>query len=324
MRFLCKTSTVGWTGAGLFLAAVLAACANGKAGTYQGYVEGEFVHVASPIGGRLERLSVQRGQIVDAGAPLFTLESEQETAAKRQAGEQLRAAEARLADLQKGQRPPEQEAAKAELEQAIATEAQLALQLARQKVQLAAGIVPQERVDDVRSAHDVAAARVAEMQNRLKISRLPSRGDQIREQGSQVEAGRAVLAQAEWRVDQKQVASTQAGVVADTLYREGEWVPAGSPVVRILPPANVKLRFFVPETVAGALAPGRKVAVHCDGCKADVGATVSFIATEPEYTPPIIYSNETRAKLVFMVEARPDLENAPLLRPGQPVAVTLR
>ncbi len=310
--------------AALFLAAVLAACAAGKTGTYQGYVEGEFVHVASPIGGRLERLAVQRGQLVAAGAPLFTLEAEQETAASRQAGEELRAAEARLADLEKGQRAPETEVANAELAQAVATETQLALQLTRRKVQLDAGIVPREQVDDARSAHEVAAARVTEMKNRLKISRLPSRQDRIREQRSQVEAERAALAQAAWRVDQKQVASTQAGLVADTLYREGEWVPAGSPVVRILPPANVKLRFFVPETVAGALAPGRKVVVRCDGCKADVDATVSFIAAEPEYTPPIIYSNETRAKLVFMVEARPDVEHAPLLRPGQPVAVTLR
>jgi HlyD family secretion protein len=110
----------------------------------------------------------------------------------------------------------------------------------------------------------------------------------------------------------------------DTMYRVGEWVPAGSPVVRLLPAKNVKLRFFVPESVIGSLTTGRSISVHCDGCSADVPAAVTYIATDPEYTSPIIYSNETRAKLVFMVEARPSVENAPRLRPGQPVSVTLK
>jgi len=80
----------------------------------------------------------------------------------------------------------------------------------------------------------------------------------------------------------------------------------------------------VPQAVAGALRPGRNVVVRCDGCDADVPATVSYINNEPEYTPPVIYSNETRAKLVFMVEARPSPDSAQRLRPGQPVAVTLQ
>ena len=118
------------------------------------------------------------------------------------------------------------------------------------------------------------------------------------------------------------MAASQAGQVADTLYRVGEWVPPGSPVVRLLPPRHLKLRFFVPETIAGGLQPGRKLLVRCDGCTAEVPAVVTFLADEPEYTPPVIYSNETRAKLVFMVEARPDGDTAAALRPGQPVTVT--
>jgi HlyD family secretion protein len=92
----------------------------------------------------------------------------------------------------------------------------------------------------------------------------------------------------------------------------------------MLPPANVKVRFFVPETVAGTLKPGRALSLRCDGCESAVTAQVSYISPEPEYTPPVIYSNETRAKLVFLVEARPSVQNAPKLRPGQPVAVTLQ
>jgi len=100
-------------------------------------------------------------------------------------------------------------------------------------------------------------------------------------------------------------------------------VPPGSPVVRLLPPANVKLRFFVPEAIAGGVRPGRKVVARCDGCASDVVGEVTWVANEPEYTPPVIYSNETRAKLVFLVEARP-AASAAALRPGQPVAVTLQ
>ena len=118
--------------------------------------------------------------------------------------------------------------------------------------------------------------------------------------------------------------ASQAGLVSDTLYREGEWVAAGSPVVRLLPPGNVKLRFFVPETAAGGLKPGRNVSVGCDGCGAGLAAVVSYVSNEPEFTPPVIYSNETRSKLVFLVEARPSAENAARLRPGQPVSVTLQ
>ncbi len=109
----------------------------------------------------------------------------------------------------------------------------------------------------------------------------------------------------------------------DTLYREGEWVGAGSPVVRMLPPANVKVRFFVPEGVVGRLKPGQAVRIRCDGCAAEVNANISYVANEAEYTPPVIYSNTRRDKLVFMVEARPAVEDGTKLRPGQPVEVAL-
>ena len=83
-------------------------------------------------------------------------------------------------------------------------------------------------------------------------------------------------------------------------------MPAGSPVVQMLPPQNVKVRFFVPETIVGATRrPAANVTIHCDGCAADVSAKITYVSSEAEYTPPVIYSNESRAKLVFMVEAHP-------------------
>jgi HlyD family secretion protein len=304
--------------------AVLLACSGDKASTYQGYVEGEYVHVASPVGGRLERLLVQRGQTVDAKAPLFQLEDDQESAAREQAQEQFKAAQAQLADLRQGKRNPELDVAEAQLAQARAGEQQAAQQLKRDEAQFEVGGIPRAQLEDSRANHAIKSARVRELSGQIEVLRLPARQDQIRAQNAQVAAARAATDQSTWRLDQKHVAATQGGLVVDTLYREGEWVPAGSPVVRMLPPANVKVRFFVPETVVGGLKPGRAVALHCDGCEADVPAQVSYVSNEPEYTPPVIYSNETRAKLVFLVEARPSAADAPKLRPGQPVAVSLK
>jgi len=214
--------------------------------------------------------------------------------------------------------------AQAQLAQAVAAQAQAEQQLTRDEAQLKAGGIAQSQLDDSRANAAIKSARVRELSGQVEISRMPAREDQVQAQAAQVEAARAAVAQAAWKVRQKRVASSQAGLVSDTLYREGEWVAAGSPVVRLLPPANVKVRFFVPETIVGSLKPGRGVSVHCDGCGADVALTVSYVSNDPEYTPPIIYSNETRAKLVFMVEARASREDGPRLRPGQPVAVTLR
>jgi HlyD family secretion protein len=303
---------------------MLIACSGDKPSTYQGYAEGEYVYVASPVGGRLEKLLVQRGQTIDAKAPLFQLEDDQEAAARDQAEEQLKAAQAQLADLRTGKRNPELEVAEAQLAQARAAEAQAAQQLRRDEAQFEVGGIARAQLEDSRANHAIKAARVRELEGQLEVSRLPARQEQIRAQNAQVAAARAATDQSTWRLDQKHVAATQGGLVADTLYRVGEWVPAGSPVVRMLPPANIKVRFFVPEAIAGTLKPGREVALNCDGCPAAVPAQVSYVSNEPEYTPPVIYSNETRAKLVFLVEARPSLENAPKLRPGQPVAVSLK
>ena len=285
-------------------AAALAGCGQPDTKTYQGYVEGEFVYVASSMGGRLEHLGVQRGQTVGAGAPLFVLESTDEAAARQQAAAQLQAAEAQLADLNLGRRVPEVDVARAQLAQAVAADKLSSIQLTRDEAQFRAGGIPQAQLDASRSTAQTNAQRVRELTNQLRIAQLPARNDQIRAQLAQVEAARAAVAQAQWRLDQKAQKATQGGLVVDTLYREGEWVG-------------------VPQGVVGALKPGQAARIHCDGCAADVSATVTYVANEAEYTPPVIYSNTTRDKLVFMVEARPAAADGPKLRPGQPVEVTL-
>jgi HlyD family secretion protein len=301
----------------------LAGCDKSPSPGYQGYVEGEFVHVSSPIGGRLDQLLVKRGDEIGVGARLFALEAVNEAAALRQAQEQLKAAQAQLADLNLGKRAPEQDVTRAQLQQAQVDEQKAATQLTRDETQFGIGGISRQQLDDNRAARAAAAARVRQLQSELTVATLPSRGEQIKAQAAQVAAAQAAVDQARWKLDQKTVVAPHAGRVFDTPYREGEWVAAGNPVVRMLPPQYVKVRFFVPETIVGSLAVGRNVSIHCDGCAADVPGTLSYVSTEAEFTPPVIYSNETRGKLVFMIEARPSGDSAAKLNPGQPVSVRL-
>jgi HlyD family secretion protein len=304
--------------------AALSACSNATRGAYQGYVEGEFVHVGSAVGGRLDRLLVTRGQSVEAKAALFDLESTEEAAAVRQADDAVSAAKAQLADMGTGKRSAELDVVKAQLEQATAAEKQSASQLARDSAQLELGGISRMQLEASRAKHDVDVARVRELRGQLQVADLSARPELMRAQTAQVSAANAVAEQARWRMDQKHVVAAQAGLVIDTLYREGEWVPPGAPVVKMLPPGNVKVRLFVPQSALSQLPIGHAVSIRCDGCSATLMGEVSYVATEPEFTPPIIYSNENRSKLVFMIEVRPAAADGVALHPGQPVEVILQ
>jgi HlyD family secretion protein len=302
---------------------LLASCNPEAPPAFQGYAEGEFVRVASSFAGRLERLHVKRGDEVKVGAPLFVLESENEAAARREADQRVRAAQAQLANLQKGRRPTELAAIEAQLEQAQAALKLSQSQLRRYEQLVAQNFISREKLDEARSAYERDRAHVEQLKADLATARLAARQDEIRAAQASVEAAQAALAQAEWRLEQKSVYAPVGGLVADTLFVKGEWVPAGAPVTSMLPPENIKVRFFVPEGEVGSLRVGQAVAVACDGCAAPVAARVTFISPRAEYTPPVIYSRESRAKLVFLIEARPSAEEAMKLHPGQPLDVRL-
>jgi HlyD family secretion protein len=288
----------------------------------QGYVEGEFVRVAAQSSGTLERLLVARGDQVREGDLLFALEATDERAAREQAAADLRAAEARLADLRKGKRQPEIEVIAAQKAQAEAMRDLSAIQLRRQQQLVGTSAASKEQLDSARASYERDVARVNELAAQLEVARLAARSDEIDAAEAAVAAAKAALARAEWQLDQRQGKAPAAAEVTDTLYRPGEYVTLGAPIVELLPPANVKLRFFVPEPLLGGLAVGDEVTFDCDGCPPKLGARISFIAPEAEYTPPVIYSRESRDKLVYLVEAAPDA-GAPRLHPGQPVDVRL-
>ena len=300
-------------------------CDKKKAAVYQGYAEGEFVLMAAPAAGRLEKRWVQRGQDISVNAPLFALEQENEKSALREAEARLHTAEAKLANIIAGRRPAEIDAILAAVAQAEAARKLSLEQLERYEKLFAAGYVSREQLDGIQASHTTNTERVVEVKAQLRIAQQSlGRDKEIEAARTEVEAARAAVAQSSWRLEQRAVHAPAASLVHDTFYAEGEWIQAGSPVVSLLPPGNIKLRFFVPETLLGSVKIGQQVSAACSGCDKTITAKVSYISQQPEYTPPVIYSQEQRAKLVFLVEAWPDASDAARLHPGQPMDIELK
>jgi HlyD family secretion protein len=251
---------------------MLAGCSGGSPGAFQGYIEGEYVYVAAPLGGALTNLAVARGDPVKTGQLLFELERSSEAAAVQQAEKNLAQAKASLA----------------------LSEAEFAR---REKLRADQGVVSAEELDQARAQRDADAAMV--------------------------ESQQAALDKAKWSFDQKRQFAPADAQVHDTLYRAGEWVAAGNPVIVLLPPENLKVRFFVPQEMLPRIKTGENVSVTFDGAEKKYSATVNYISTQAEFTPPVLYNRENRAKLIFMVEAKFSPADATDLRPGQPVDVKI-
>lgn len=307
----------------LLIAAVsmLVACSDKPAPAWSGYAEGDYVYVAAPLAGRLDAVTVKAGQNIVKGAPLFVLDSEQENAASNEAAARLAGAQAQSANLDKGKRSEELAVMQAQLAQAQASAALARQELQRQQQLITQGFVAKARVDDATTVLAQAQARVTELQAALQVAGLPARSDERRASLASTNAAAEVLRQSQWRAGQKKQVAPADALVAEVFFQVGEFIPAGQAVLSLLPPQNIKARFYVPEADLASLQPGQGVTLHCDGCTSPLLAHISRIATQPEFTPPVIYSNAQRNKLVFLVEARPEPADAARLKPGQPLDV---
>jgi HlyD family secretion protein len=230
----------------------LAGC-DDKPTTYQGWIEANLIFVGPDEAGRVESLAVREGDKIEAGAPLFTLDTE---------------------------------LFKADLNMTMATLANAKQTFERAQSLVKTGAGTQKDFDAAQSALREAEARVNTSQTRLS---------------------------------RRSIVAPVSGSVQQVYFRPGEVVTASKPIVALLPPGNMKVRFFVPETVLPRIRYGETVTVRCDGCTGDLTAKVSFISKTAEFTPPVIYSLEERAKLVFLIEALPTEPGN--LRVGQPVDV---
>lgn len=313
---------MSWIGETLAALAVALGLASGPAGyRVQGYVEGEYLRVAAPVAATLEMLAVARGQAVRAGEPLFALDLTAAKAERARLAAGLGQARAQLADLLTGRRPEELAVIAAQRDQAEASLRYTAAELKRQEELVQARVSSPEKLQAARSAFERDRGRLAELTAQLAVSRLPARPDQIEAAQGAVAMAAAALAQQDRRMAEMAPAAPADARVDDTLYNPGEWVPAGSPVVTLLPPGRVKVIAFVPETLMARVKPGDRVGLRCDGCPAGLAARVTFVASRAEYTPPVIYSIGSREKLVFRFEAKP--EDGAGLNPGLPVDVEL-
>jgi HlyD family secretion protein len=290
---------------------------------FPGYVEADYVRIAAPVSGTLLKLHVGRGDRVTHNAPAFVLESGSERAAVQEATSQVARAQAQVDNLKKGKRPDEVAAVAEQLAQAQAAQALSAASLKREKQLASSRFISPSRIDEAQAALNRDVAHVRELQAQLRVAKLGARSDEIVAAEQDLQAAQAQLAQVNWTLAQKTQRIPIDAEVADVLYREGELVPVGSPVVSLLAPQYIKARFFVHETLIGKLFLGQAVNLRCDGCGAPIAAKISFIARDAQYTSPLIYSKENRASLVFMIEARPELANAERLHPGQPLEVRL-
>lgn len=301
----------------------LVACSRSVDEPFPGYAEGDYVRLAAPVSGTMTKLYLSRGETVKPDQPVFVLEQESERAARQEAEFRVQQAQDQLANLKAGKRPDELAAIRAQLSQAQAALALSNADLARGSQLVAAQFTSAATLDQLRANVARDQGRVNELNAQLRVALLGARKDEISAAEQEVKAAQAQLEQATWKVEQKTQRSPVAAEVVDVIYREGEWVPAGAAVLSLLPPENIKARFFIPETQLGRIALGQQVSLTCDACSDPIPAKISFIAREAEYTSPLIYSKENRATLVFMVEAKPNIQDARRLHPGQPIEVRL-
>lgn len=305
------------------LAAILPFCPPAMP-VHNGYIEGEYVLMAPREAGRIERMAVVEGQIVKAGDLLFKIDTSEISRQVDAAKARLAQAEAQLADLETGERREELavlEAALAAQEAALADANRV---MARQKDLYERRVVSKAALDDATAKRDSAEALTQQARRRIEVAKMPARGRAIDAARQHVESARADVAQMSWRESQFAVKAPADAVVDRVFRREGEMAASDKPALQLLPPGNRKVRFFVNEQERSSFAPGTIVKVSCDGCPDTLEATVSRVASQAEFTPPVIYSVESRDKLVYAVDARPDARSGATLHPGQPVDVRLQ
>ncbi len=301
------------------LALVIPGLGPAGAPSWNGYVEDDYTYAAAPSAGTIATIAVQEGQAVKAGDVLFALEASAQQAQLAAAKAQADAARATLANLTTGARPEEIAVTTAQLQKAQSDLVLAQQNLSRTSDLFAHGNTPQSAVDAARSAAQSAQAAADALQAQIDVAELPARPQQQQAAAAQLTAAEAQVTAAETALDQRTVTAPTGGRVARLFFKAGEVAAAGAPVLSLSAPGALKIEFYVNEADRPGFALGDRVSVSCDGCAAGLTATVSFFASDPQFTPPIIYSRDERSRLVFLTEAVMDQPDG--VRPGQPVSI---
>lgn len=264
-------------------ALLLASCGENAETMMQGYGEADYIYIASQEAGVIGEMFVREGDTVEAGAPVFRLDPDRLTYS-------VESATAQSSAMTQAVRTAQAEATLAERN------------FARGAELFERGFYPRARLDADRAARDAANARLAQV--RRELSAVGAETGLARE-----------------RLNDAQGQAPIAGTIERIFHRQGEVIAAGAPVAALLSPENMKVRFFAPEAMLSQLSVGGQVNLSCDNCPDGLTGRIIRIATEPQFTPPVIFSLEQREKLVYLVEARPDQPGR--IRPGAPVDVRL-
>lgn len=259
-------------------------CSRQPSGHAQGYVEGRYTYMATSVSGVLTALMVARGTQVKQGQPLFTLETQPESDAYQAAEDSLQ------------QMMAARDATAANLDYAK-------VMYERNKILVPKKALQQSELDRSKATYNATLAQLAQAE-------------------ANIASAKATLAEAKWTLSQKTISAPVDGIVFDTYYRTGERTIANQAVLSLLAPSNIKAIFYVNEKVLGGIKLRDKVTVKCDGCANEYHGTIDFISPSAEYTPPVIYSNDTNEKLIYRIEAEFTPQDAVNLHPGQPLDVT--
>ncbi len=287
-----------------------------------GYVEGEFVLLAPIEVAEVQTVTVRRGDRVTPGASLATLERGDAEIAVAQAEAAHAQAEAQLANLRLGKRPEEIAVLEAAVTSAEAQLAEAHRVFARVSDLRDRGISAQAEFDKASTSVQTADAVLGQAKANLAVGGLSARAEEIRAAEFQVKQASAELDQARWRLGKRDILAPAPGRVDDIIRNPGDVAGPSSPVISMLPDGAVKLKVYVPEPSFSSITVGSQLSVRCDGCPDGLKARVSYVSPDPEFTPPVIYSLDTRQKLVYLIEARPDAATS-MLQPGQIVDVDL-
>jgi HlyD family secretion protein len=286
---------------------------------YNGYMEANYVYVASASPGRIVAIDVKEGQQVEQGEQLFWLEDDQLGAALRATEARQAVAEANWRNLETGGREQEVNVIRASLAKVEADQDLARLTLERTARLSEQGLVPMAKLDSDRAKLAATDALVAQLKAQLEVAELPARDAQIVAAEASLEAARAEVDVARSNLEDRRVTAPTGGLVERVYFRVGEVAATGVPVVAILPPEQLVARFFIPERDRAQFKLGERLDLNCDGCASGIVATLSYMASDPQHTPPIIYSRDERSRLVFMAEAQ--VTGASNMLPGQPITL---
>ncbi|MGB5557008.1 MAG: HlyD family efflux transporter periplasmic adaptor subunit [Paracoccaceae bacterium] len=286
---------------------------------YNGYVEADYLYVAPSSPGRITAIHAREGDWVTAAQELVVLDDTSQRAALNAAKANVAVAEANLDNLMTGSREAEIEVIRASLANAEADQHLAQITLDRSLQLSAKGLVPPAQVDTDRARLQSANAQVAQLKAQLKVAELPARSAQQLAAEATLEGARAEVDRARSALEDRLIAAPEAGLVDRIYFDVGEVAATGAPVLSLYQPERLKAIFFVPEPERASFAVGDILALSCDGCPAGLTASVTRLSSSPQHTPPILYSRDERARLVFRAEAT--LAGQHGLLPGQPITL---